>query len=93
MAFINFGANQLNNPTPAKISRGLDIAAATTAAIGTWIGTAAFIPAALSTVLQSVCGLITTICLVVKPFFGVTDTGKKTVPIEDVTTMETPAKN
>lgn len=88
---MGFGTNQLSNPTPANVSRLLDIIAAMMAAIGAWIGTAGFIPANLSTILQSVCGLITTIALVIKPFFGVEITAKK-VDADKVAVIETDKK-
>lgn len=88
MATIGFGTGQLSNPTPSNLARGLDITTGVSAALITWIGTAAFIPPVLSTILQSILGLVCTLAMVIKPFFGVV-TIKKDVPISDVTSMET----
>lgn len=87
MAEIKFNHKQLNNPTPQKVSRKFKIIIAIASAMTTWLGTANFIPANVSTVIQSVIGLVVLVCLALEPFFGV-ETNQKKVPIEDVGSME-----
>lgn len=86
---VKFGAGQLNNPTPAGWSNGIQIYTVIAAIILAWIGTANFIPASTSSITQSILGLTIGIANGLKPFFGV-ETTQKQVPIEDVKEMEPP---
>lgn len=88
---IKFGRKQLRNPTPSRIAMGLDIFSGFASAVLAWIGTASFISAVTSTILQSILGLLVTLAQISKPFFGV-KTRLRTVDIEDVTAMEEPEK-
>lgn len=88
---IKFGRKQLRNPTPSNVAVGLDIFSGFAAAVLAWIGTASFISAATSTILQSVLGLLVTLAQIAKPFFGV-KTRLRSIDIEDVSVMEEPAK-
>lgn len=84
---IKFNRSQLRNPTPASVSFKINIGIAIFSAVGGWIGTAAFIPAKLSTILQSVLSLLVLICVAMRPFFGVEPT-PESVPSEDVKEIE-----
>lgn len=88
---VRFGKKQLNNPTPTNIAMGLDIFSGFAGAVLAWIGTAPFIPANTSTILQSVLGLLVTLAQIAKPFFGV-KTKLRKVDIEDVSQMDEPEK-
>lgn len=90
MANIKFGANQFNNPTPANWSNAIQIFTVIAATVLAWIGTASFIPAGLSSTLQSILGLLIGIANGLKPFLGV-ETTQKEVPIEDVKEIEVPS--
>lgn len=84
---IKFNRAQLNNPTPASVSFKINIAIAVFSALGGWVGTASFIPAKPSTIIQSVLSLLVLISVTIKPFFGVT-VDNATVPTEDVKEVE-----
>lgn len=87
MADISFGRKQLRNPTPANVGSIIAVFTIIAGIILGWIGTAQFIPAGLSSTIQSILGLLIAIANGVKPFFGVETTQQK-VNIEDVTAME-----
>jgi preprotein translocase subunit SecY len=87
MGNVSFGARQLRNPTPSKLSNVIQIFTVVGSLVLAWIGTASFIPAYESGVMQSVLGLLIGIANGLKPFFGV-ETDKKKVDIEDVGEME-----
>ena len=87
MSPIKFNRAQLKNPTPASVSFKLNVGIALFSAVGGWIGTAGFIPANLSTILQSILALLTLICVSIKPFFGV-DPVAANIPSEDVKEIE-----
>jgi hypothetical protein len=84
---IKFNRAQLKNPTPASVSFKINVGIALFSAVGGWIGTAGFIPASLSTILQSILSLLVLICVAIKPFFGV-DPVPETVQAEDVKEVE-----
>jgi len=88
MASVLFGKNQLKNPTPSGLSNVIQVFTVVAAIILAWIGTANFIPVHLSSILQSILGLLIGIANGLKPFFGV-ETTQKTVPIDQVGEMET----
>ena len=92
MATIKFGAKQFNNPTPANVSNAVSIITVVASILLTWIGTASFIPAGISSTLQSILGLVIALSNGIKPFFGV-QTEKENVPIEQVTAMEAEPKS
>lgn len=84
---IKFNRAQLKNPTPASVSFKINIAIAVFSALGGWVGTASFIPAKPSTIIQSILSLLVLISVTIKPFFGVT-VDESTIPTEDVTEVE-----
>lgn len=89
MATVKFGAKQFNNPTPASWSNGIQIFTVIASVVLAWIGTANFISASLSSIIQSILGLLIGIANGLKPFLGV-ETSKKEIPIEQVAEMEVP---
>lgn len=91
MAEIKFGIKSLNKPIPAKTTRNLGIAAFVLSTMSSYMASASYIPANLSSALQGFTSFAATVCLGLIPFFGV-DTKQKDVPIEDVTSMETDKK-
>lgn len=86
---IQFGSKQLRNPTPSSVGNVIQVFTVIAAVVLAWIGTAAFIPASTSSVLQSILGLLIGIANGVKPFFGVQPTGEY-VDAEKVTEMDNP---
>jgi len=88
MAEIKFGRKQLGNPSPANISSIIAIFTVVASIVATWVGTANFIPAKPSTIIQSVLTLLIGIANGIKPFFGV-ETNQQKVDVDDVTEMET----
>jgi len=86
---ILFGRKQLKNPTPSKVGDFIQVFTVIAACVLAWIGTASFIPAAPSSVIQSILGLLIGIANGLKPFFGVKPEGKS-VATEKVTEMEEP---
>lgn len=84
---IKFNRAQLKNPTPASVSFKINVGIAIFSAVGGWIGTAGFIPAKPSTIIQSILSLLVLICVTIKPFFGV-DPVPDSVPSEDVKEVE-----
>ena len=84
---ILFGTKQLKNPTPSKVGNFIQVFTVVAACVLAWIGTASFIPAAPSSVIQSILGLLIGIMNGIKPFFGV-KTEDKTVDIENVSSMD-----
>lgn len=91
MATIKFGPKQFNNPTPANWGNGIQIFTVIASIVLAWIGTADFITASLSSVIQSILGLLIAIANGLKPFLGV-ETAQKNVPIEDVKEIDTATK-
>lgn len=87
MGQIKFGRAQLKNPTPANWSAAISVSTVILGAVIAWLGTATFIPVKVSTVLQSILGLLLTVANGLKPFIGV-ETTKKSIPVEDVSSME-----
>ena len=92
MATVKFGRSQLKNPTPASWSGAINVGTVILGALIAWLGTANFIPASTSSVLQSIFGLLLTLGNGLKPFLGVEST-KETVPIDQVTEMEAKPSN
>lgn len=86
---ILFGTKQLKNPTPSRVGNVIQVFTVIAACVLAWIGTASFIPANVSTVLQSILGLLIGISNGIKPFFGV-KTEDENVPVENVTQMDEP---
>jgi len=84
---ILFGTKQLKNPTPSRVGNIIQVFTVIAACVLAWIGTASFIPAAPSSVIQSILGLLIGIANGIKPFFGV-KTDEKTVDVKDVTQMD-----
>lgn len=76
---------------PAKTTRNLGIAAFIFSSLSSYMASADYIPAALSSGLQGFSSLGATICLGLIPFFSV-ETSQTTVPISEVTSMESDKK-
>lgn len=91
MSTVKFGLSSFNKPMPAKTTRNLSVLAFIFSTLNTWLMTAQFIPAALSSVLQGLSGLGAMLCLGLIPFFSV-ETSQKTVPIGEVSAMESDNK-
>lgn len=89
---INFGTKQLKQPTPTSVGNIIQVFTVIAACVLAWIGTASFIPANTSSILQSILGLLIGIANGVKPFFGVKPTGES-VDVENVTQMDEPKKD
>jgi len=89
---MQFGRKQLKNPTPSIVGNVIQVFTVIAACVLAWIGTASFIPAAPSSVIQSILGLLIGIANGIKPFFGVKTDDKK-VNIENVTSMDEPKKD
>jgi len=87
MANISFGASSFNKPTPSRLNNWIQIFTVVGSLILAWVGTANFIPAKESGIIQSILGLLIGIANGIKPFFSV-DTTQTSVPIEDVTAMD-----
>lgn len=81
---VKFGTNQISNPTPTKLSRGVLIFTVVASVVVAWIPTASFITAASGTVVQSILGLIVALINALKPFFGV-QVEAGIIPTENVT--------
>jgi len=84
---VNFGRSQLKNPTPSGLSGWVKASTVIIGILIGWIGTAPFIPANISTNIQSILGLLLAIGNGLLPFFGV-ETEKETIPINEVSEME-----
>lgn len=91
MTDIKFGLSSFNKPIPAKITRRLGISAFVLSTLSSYMASAGYIPAPLSSALQGLMSLGATICLGLIPFYSV-DTSQKNVPIGEVTSMETEPK-
>lgn len=91
MSEIKFGTGQFGKPIPAKTTRNLGISAFILSTMSSYMASASYIPADLSSALQGFTSFGATICLGLIPFFGV-ETSQKTVPIEEVASMETDDK-
>lgn len=89
---VLFGTKQLKNPTPSKVGNFIQVFTVVASLMLAWIGTASFIPAYESSIIQSILGLLVGISNGIKPFFGVKPTGE-TVDVEDVTQMDEPKKD
>lgn len=85
---IRFGKSQLSNPTPAHISRRIDITTAIAAGVSTWVSSASYIGPKSSSIITSLLGLVIIIAQILKPFYGVEHLPTK-IPADDVTTVET----
>lgn len=89
---IQFGTKQLKNPTPSSVGNVIQVFTVVAACVLAWIGTANFIPANLSSVIQSILGLLIGISNGLKPFFGV-QTNDNKVDIENVSAMDDTKKD
>ena len=88
---VLFGVKQFSRPTPTSWSNSIQIFTVIAAVILAWIGTANFIPAKESSIMQSILGLLIGIANGLKPFLGVS-TSQANVPIQQVGEMEDPKK-
>jgi len=89
---IQFGTKQLKQPTPTSVGNIIQVFTVVAAIVLAWIGTASFIPAKESSIIQSILGLLIGISNGVKPFFGV-KTNTDSVDIENVSQMDEPKKD
>ncbi len=89
---VKFGASQLKNPTPSKLGNAIKVFTVIASLVLAWVGTAPFIGAVTSSVIQSVLGLLVGISNGILPFFGVPNSGQD-VPIEDVAAMDETKSN
>lgn len=85
---VTFGRGGYGKPTPAHISRRIDITTAVAAALTLWISSAAWIPSNVTTILTSILGGIGTVAQVIKPFFSLEGVPAR-VDSKEVTEMET----
>lgn len=84
---VKFGGDQLSNPTPSRLSNAIKVFTVVGSLVLAWVGTAKFIPFDVSTMIQSILGLLIGIANGVLPFFGV-QTTQENVPIENVAAMD-----
>lgn len=89
---VLFGTKQLKNPTPSKVGNIIQVFTVIASLILAWVGTASFIPAYESSIIQSILGLLVGISNGVKPFFGVKPIGES-VDVENVSQMDEPKKD
>lgn len=87
MAETKFGLNQFGNPLPAKTTKRLGIIAFILSTLSSYMASADYLSAPLSSALQGLLSLGATICLGLIPFYGVETTQKK-VDIENVTVID-----
>lgn len=87
MAKIQFNRAQLSNPTPAGLNRSIRIATIVLTIVMAWMPTNNIVPHHVQDILTPVFALLLAIANGIAPFFGV-EINSKTVPIEDVTAME-----
>lgn len=88
MAEVKFGIRSLGKPIPAKTTRNLGISAFVLSTLSSYMASAGYIPANLSSALQGLASFGATICLGLIPFYGV-ETSEKSVPIEKASVIET----
>ncbi len=84
---VKFGASQLKNPTPSRLGNAIKVFTVVASLVLAWVGTAPFIGAITSSIIQSILGLLVGVANGVLPFFGVPNSGQN-VPIEDVAAMD-----
>ncbi len=89
MAEIKFGTKQIKNPTPASLDRGIKVFMVFSSAFIAWMPTNNLVPTNVQNVITPILALMMTLALGIAPLFGI-ETDRKTAPMEDVTTMETP---
>lgn len=87
MAQVKFGAAQLKNPTPTNWANAINVSTVILGALIAWLGTSNFISLPISSIIQSILGLLLTIANGLKPFLGV-ETSRTNIPIEDVSSMK-----
>ncbi len=88
MSDVKFGRKQLKNPTPTKIGSAITLFTVIASILATWVGTATFIPAQPSTVIQGVLTLLIAISNGIKPFFGTDTLSSGMVDVDNVSEME-----
>lgn len=91
MANVKFGTRQIKNPTPASLDRGIKVFMVASSAFIAWMPTNNIVSKEIQDVVTPILGLLMTLAMGIGPLFGI-ETDRKTAPIEDVTTMETPKK-
>lgn len=80
---VKFGMNQFGKPLPAKTTKVLGITAFIFSTLSSYMSTATYIPASLSSSLQGIMSLGSTICLGLIPFYGV----QQQSPAEEIKTI------
>jgi len=88
---IQFGTKQLKNPTPTRVGNSIQVFTVIASGILAWVGTASFIPAKESSIIQSILGLLIGLSNGLKPFFGVKPINDS-VDVENVSQMDEPDK-
>ncbi len=92
MAEIKFNHRQLKNPTPASWVFGVRIYTMIATSIMAWMPTTTFVGHNFQDISTSILGLTVIIANGLLPFLGVETGAQRTVPIDEVTAMDTPKK-
>lgn len=87
MSTINFGTDQINNPTPAGLNLYVRIFTVIAGVFLGWMQTNNFIHVHAQAIISSTLGLLLAIVNGIAPLFGVTTTQTE-IPKENVTAME-----
>lgn len=88
MGNIKFGARQIRNPTPANFERFVKIFIGLTGLFMAWMPTNNIVPHHFQDVITPVNNLLNSVFIFLLPYFGV-KVDSPTVPVEDVTVIET----
>lgn len=89
---IKFGTSQVTNPTPSKINLWVRVYTVVAGIFLGWMTTTNLIGPHTQNTLSSITGLTLALCNGLAPLFGVELTGARTVPIEEVTAIDTETK-
>lgn len=89
---INFGWKEFNKPTPAYISRRINVWSAIFGVAGTAVNSAPFLDATQASAISWFICLGVAILQAIRPFYSV-ETTQKYVPIENVDAMEVKEDN
>ncbi len=85
---VQFGRQQLKNPTPSGLDFWVKLYVAVAGAFLGWMITQPFIGVHAQAIISSVIGFTITLATIVAPFFGVVVNPNEKVDVHDVTTME-----
>jgi hypothetical protein len=89
MAQVNFGMDQLKNPTPAKIGRIVTIMSVVLGVFIGWSSSTNIIPHPADDYVNGILGLFMALTNALKPLFGV-DIPSNVVATKDVTEVDRP---